>query len=288
MSNFNPCTDSYKILCWHLTKKCTQNCEFCLSQSNSLNKINDLKEYKKIINIIKELGFDKISYSGGEPFIVPIFEELVNYGKELKLTQIVTTNGDCLSKGLKNIEFLKKFQYIKLSFYGLQNYHDQLIKKGHFQQLINLLHILQSNTVKVGINYMLTKQSYFELPYFLEYISKFRLYNLLIQSYIPTGNFKIDNKYQINDESNINLSFLSSYKYNFEQGIKYFNYNIKEGFQVILDEKLNLYFPNQNIFEYGNIFETEKYFEGLGIIYLKELIEHTVQKRISSNSIIIY
>lgn len=284
MFNSNRCTTSHKIICWHLTNKCTRNCDFCLSKSGTNQKSSTTTNFRSIVDKIIELGFEKISYSGGEPFILPEFEDIVNYGNEKGLIQIVTTNGDLLKKYSQK-DFIKKFQYIKFSFYGTSEYHDNLIENGHFQHLISLITELKQYDICIGINYMLTRQSYLVLEEFIEQIKGLNLYNLLIQSYIPTQNRNIDDKYVITDS---NLSFLSHYTKFFEHGIKFFDYNINDGFQVILDESQNVYFPNTyncTPFYYGNIFEEVKTFEPLGLIQLAELIDSTVNKRFVSNSI---
>jgi len=287
MSNSSRYTNSHKIICWHLTNKCTRNCDFCLSKSSTNHKLNHITNYKSVIDKIKELGFEKISYSGGEPFIVPNFENIVNYGKEKGLIQIVTTNGDLLFKNF-DIAFLRKFQYLKFSFYGTSQYHDNLIGKGHFQKLISLITALKPYNINIGINYMLTQQSYLALEEFIQQISKFQLYSFLIQSYIPTGNSIIDSNYIIDK---FDLTFLSNYVNYFEQGIKHFDYNVKEGFQVILDDKQNIYFPNTlncSRFYYGSVFEKEKDFENIGLIQLNKLVEQVVNKRVFSNEIKTY
>lgn len=284
MSNSTRITSSSKIICWHLTKQCTQNCDFCLSRSSPKEDLKEVTNYESIIDRMSFLGIEKISYSGGEPFLLPNFKNIIKYAHKKMITQIVTTNGDVLDK--YDIDTLKHFQYIKFSFHGMSKRHDFIMGENHFEKTITNICNLHKNNIIVGINYLLTKSSCYDLEDFFNYIKDYNIYNILLQSYIPTGIIGIDNKYMMLED--IDISFLSQYVHYFEHGIKYFNYKTNEGFQVFMDDELNIFLPNiykSSNFCYGNIFENEKKFKDIGIVRLRELIENASEKRQKTTSI---
>lgn len=285
MSNSTRFTNSPNIICWRLTYKCNRACDFCLSKSSPSRKLKTIP-FEAIIERIKELGFRKISYSGGEPFIVPEFEKIVEYAHLNDFIQLVTTNGDYLFNN--DLSILKYFQYIKLSFYGGEQFHDKIMGEGHFDKLILLIKKFNQSSINVGINYMLSQESILEIEDFLIFVRKFQIFNFLIQRYIPTEITKIDKKYEIIDDPLQDLSKLSTYANYFEHGIKYFNYQNGQGFQVVLDENLDLFFPNTFgciEYKFGNIFnETQD--DGNGnIVNLRTMIANAVDNRINSNTI---
>lgn len=75
-----------------LTRQCNMKCMYCNIQ-NTIRKDLTLSEWKKAIDIIKNLGAKEIVILGGEPTLYPNIIELVRYiTKEAKLTCNLTTN----------------------------------------------------------------------------------------------------------------------------------------------------------------------------------------------------
>ncbi len=281
-------TNTSKIICWQITNKCTKECDFCLSQSTPLKKHVNVA-YKKVLKKLKEIGIEKISFSGGEPFGVKEFKEIAEFANQMGFVIIVTSNGDLISSTKYNIEWLKLFQYVKISFYGTKLYHDKIMGIGHYDKLRKLIKKLIKNGIKVGINYMLSNASITFIDSFIKEYQYMGIYSVLIQRYIPTGNPKVDKKYFI-ETNNINLK-LEKYSKYFEKGIKFFDYNINKGFQIILEPNNDVYFPNINDskkFYYGNLFSNNKIKIENKELSLKEIVSIISKKRLESENIINY
>lgn len=84
-----------------ITSKCNFNCNWCFSKDQKIEPTKDMtfEEFKKIVEEIKNLSKQtgvkyKISISGGEPFLNPAAEKIINYATQtLGNEQVsVTTN----------------------------------------------------------------------------------------------------------------------------------------------------------------------------------------------------
>ena len=79
-------------VCWNITEKCNENCEFCYR-----TLVNDLslEESQKIADKLIEHGVEKITFAGGEPLLYKGLFELSGYIKEKapNILLSITTNG---------------------------------------------------------------------------------------------------------------------------------------------------------------------------------------------------
>lgn len=120
-----------------VTNKCNANCIYCFTNSNTEihNELED-EELISLFNKIYEEGINKISISGGEPFIRNICKIVNNSNKNIKFS--VTTNGTILSEDI--IDTIKK-RNIKLTI-SL----DTLVKKkfDNVRRGINLKDVINN------------------------------------------------------------------------------------------------------------------------------------------------
>src|SRR3990172_3267967 len=126
-------TSTNRIVCWRFTRRCNRTCPFCLSNSGP-HILNPHRDPVHSIRRLKELGVEKVSYSGGEPLLDSRLTRTLREGHELGLLQILVTNGDILSE--KCCNWLSLLEYLKLSFYGGQSLHDKIMGSGHYEQLM--------------------------------------------------------------------------------------------------------------------------------------------------------
>lgn len=248
---------THKIVCWRFTRKCNRSCKFCLS--NSGPKISHPKRnVKLVVKRLYDIGVKKISYSGGEPLLNPDLYEAVNLATKLGISQIITSNGDMLlSKRLNSL--IDNFEYIKISFYGDQVEHDRLMGIGHYNELLEKVKIINKRGHSIGANFMLTNQSEHLLDKFLIDAANAGIENVLILTYIPTGEEEIDFKF---NRKSLQLEKLidktSAYSHLFSGGIKIHNYT-NTGFFIVIDEHDNVTIPGKqrnSPHVLGNIFDS--------------------------------
>jgi sulfatase maturation enzyme AslB (radical SAM superfamily) len=97
-------------LWFHTGTACNLACPFCLEGSKPgdgrLDRIK-LADAKPFVDEAVALGVEQFSFTGGEPFIVKEFVEILRYAAEFKPCLVLTNGTDPVLKRLKQIETLR-------------------------------------------------------------------------------------------------------------------------------------------------------------------------------------
>lgn len=150
---------------------CNQNCIFCsvghkLTQSR---KVKSFQEVKKDIDRAKKIKAKVISFSGGEPTIIPYLLDAIKYAKNLNCFEEIElqTNGrmlsyenfakDILDSGVNRFLFSIHGDNAKL--------HDSLVMvKGAFEQVVkgikNIQKFSDGNEIDLRTSTVIVKQNY--------------------------------------------------------------------------------------------------------------------------------
>ncbi len=159
-TSYNMNTLKYPISVYYkVTSNCMLNCSFC-SQGDMKKQSMDIDKAKDVLNQLKNLGIDLITYTGGEPLLYKYIDELIKYGKELGFEQVLVTNGLHL---LKHKSSLKYIDVIGVSIHGSEKIHDMLTqKKGSYQEALNNLKEINKiyPNIKITINYTVSDVNY--------------------------------------------------------------------------------------------------------------------------------
>jgi sulfatase maturation enzyme AslB (radical SAM superfamily) len=98
-------------LWFHTGTACNLACPFCLEGSSPgdirLDRIT-LQEIKPLLHEAIELGVEQFSFTGGEPFIVKDFVNILNYASKLRPCLVLTNGTDALLKRLQQLEALRQ------------------------------------------------------------------------------------------------------------------------------------------------------------------------------------
>jgi radical S-adenosyl methionine domain-containing protein 2 len=88
---------------YHLWEPCNMRCKFCFATfqdvKNSILPKGHLKKEEAIdvVNQLAEIGFEKITFAGGEPTLCPWLSDLIKTAKQAGMTTMIVTNGTKLS-----------------------------------------------------------------------------------------------------------------------------------------------------------------------------------------------
>lgn len=88
---------------FHLWEPCNMKCNFCFATfqdvKTSILPKGHLSKEKAIEVILQlaEIGFEKITFAGGEPTLCPWLPDLIKTAKEAGLVTMVVTNGSMLT-----------------------------------------------------------------------------------------------------------------------------------------------------------------------------------------------
>lgn len=84
---------------FHLWKSCNMRCKFCFATFQDIKKdflskgCLPKQEAIKVVEELAELGFEKITFAGGEPTLCPWLTDLIRTAKEAGMTTMIVTNG---------------------------------------------------------------------------------------------------------------------------------------------------------------------------------------------------
>lgn len=83
---------------FHLWKACNYKCKFCFGTFNDVKKNNlEYEEAKRTVQNLAGFGFEKITFSGGEPTLCNYLPKLLKIAKNAGMTTSIVTNGSMLN-----------------------------------------------------------------------------------------------------------------------------------------------------------------------------------------------
>jgi len=156
-------------------------CKFCFATFQDVKQTilpkGHLPKEKaiKVIQEIAKVGFEKITFAGGEPLLCPWLPDLIKMAKQLGLTTMIVTNGSRLTK-----QFLKENQkyldWIALSIDSLEDKINITIGRAitgkkplgisFYEELITNIHKynygLKINTVVNAFNFIENFKSFID------------------------------------------------------------------------------------------------------------------------------
>lgn len=166
-------TEPLQTVSLRVTMACNLRCKHCYSiAGKKLNNELSLKEIKKIINDLKQLGTIRIFFTGGEPFIRPDILEILKYTDDNNFAIYISTNGTLIN--LKIINFLKSLKHLRtfqISLDGLNRTHDSIRGvKGIFNKVINTIKLIKKElkNTKIAIISVLMKENINEIDKLLK------------------------------------------------------------------------------------------------------------------------
>lgn len=141
-----------------LIDKCNLRCTYCMPEQGlqwkKNNELLDTTEIKRVLGILSQLGFKKVRFTGGEPFLRNDFTELLKYCREENLFENIhiTTNGSLLTPHLSLIKDLN-INGVNLSLDTLQSDRFfQITKRNQFDKVYAALEELIASSIATKLN----------------------------------------------------------------------------------------------------------------------------------------
>lgn len=167
--------NSVKSCYIHITQHCNLNCPMCYSKDEMRNKFVDLPldTWKENINNIRNAGFERLVFSGGEPLIYPHIKEVLEYCSTLKFHEIVLiTNGLLITDDI--LETLKN--NVDSLCVSLDGYNEEINKKvrgeGNFEKTVSKIKLLRENNIPVNIIATIYKENIDDIKKYTEFANK--------------------------------------------------------------------------------------------------------------------
>lgn len=142
-------------VCWNITSRCNQNCKYCFRFCKDELPLDKNLE---ILNGLIKSKVERISWTGGEPYLYKDFLKLLKVSKEANILNYVNTNAcnlkeETLNEQLKNIDRLiisLDFVDDKLNFkYGIGEF-----AYNHINKILSLIKRVEPK-IEIQINTVL-------------------------------------------------------------------------------------------------------------------------------------
>ena len=126
---------------WDATKRCNLDCEYCFGKITDPNvKVNPI-DVEKLITTLDKIGkIFRISFTGGEPTMIPNFIEAV---KVITGKHYVSLNTNLITKNL--LEIINNVDPKRILHIHASLHYDELVKKNLLERFINNFKLLQKS-----------------------------------------------------------------------------------------------------------------------------------------------
>jgi radical S-adenosyl methionine domain-containing protein 2 len=96
---------SIEAVNYHIWRTCNMKCKFCFATYDSVlpqhvKRGIPLLEAQRLIAVLRDAGFRKITFAGGEPTLCPWLPEVVAYAKDVGFKTAIVSNGSRLTREL--------------------------------------------------------------------------------------------------------------------------------------------------------------------------------------------
>lgn len=159
-----------RVIQIHPSLRCNLTCKHCYSSSGPAFKdFTGLDDLVSFLKYARSYGFDVTSVSGGEPFMYPKLEELLEYSHSLGNRNIAASNG-MLLQGAKAKSILKHLDLIAISIDGKPDFHDEIRNlKGAFNKMEKGVEVLKDLGKTFGFIHTITEESWQNFIWLADY-----------------------------------------------------------------------------------------------------------------------
>jgi radical SAM protein with 4Fe4S-binding SPASM domain len=167
------------VVVWNCTRTCNLKCRHCYAKAVHNTTPGELstEEAKSFMVSLSSYKVPVLLFSGGEPLIRKDIFELMDYGAQLGLRMVISTNGTLID--LEKAQKMKEsgISYVGISLDGLQKVNDIFRgSQGAYAKTMAGFHNCQTVGQKTGLRLTLSKNTAQELP---------AIFNLIEENKIP-------------------------------------------------------------------------------------------------------
>ena len=168
---------------WDVTKRCNLDCEYCFGKITDASiKVHSI-EIEKLISTLDKTGkIFRISFTGGEPTLIPNFVEAC---KAITEKHYISFNSNLISKSIK--QFAEEINPKRVLHVHASFHYDELVKNNLLERFNENYNLLKRN----GFNIFAEAVAYPKLKNKLDSIKEFAKSNSIDLTFAPFyGNYK--------------------------------------------------------------------------------------------------
>ena len=163
-------TEQTRIVQIHPTRRCNLRCRHCYSSSSPQE--HDMLDVALLFDAITDataLGYEWISFSGGEPLLYRPLPQLLHHAQTLGLHTALVTNGMLLDE--RHLEAITPYiDLIAISIDGVPESHNRIrAHEGAFEKMASYLEDLRERGMKFGFIFTLTQHNLHELQWVADF-----------------------------------------------------------------------------------------------------------------------
>ena len=147
-----------------ITLACSLQCPFCLSGAGRGQKASlPVMIIEKLAAEIQELGVMYVKIGGGDPFLHPDFETIINLLRSAGCFLTISTNSAVVTPQIVGL-LAKAGVRTSVSIEGMEAVNDSLRGSGHFRKALAALETLKKGGVNVLLRTTLLRQNLDDVP----------------------------------------------------------------------------------------------------------------------------
>lgn len=163
-------TEQTRIVQIHPTRRCNLRCRHCYSSSSPQER--DMLDAALLFDAITDaaaLGYNWVSFSGGEPLLYRPLPQLLRHTQSLGLHTALATNGMLLNE--RHLDAITPFiDLIAISIDGIPESHNHIRAHEHaFSGMASNLDNLRERGIKFGFIFTLTQHNLHELQWVADF-----------------------------------------------------------------------------------------------------------------------
>jgi len=173
-----------------LTNRCDAGCQGCYTGATPDGARNEwgLAEWKRAIDALAEQGVFHLALGGGESAMLPWLGEIAEYARDRGLVPNLTTSGLYSDEVLARLcASAKTFGQINVSIDGVEDDYAKVRGFDGFERADRAVVALRKATRHVGINCVVTRDSFDALERVFAYARRRRLREVELLRFKPSG-----------------------------------------------------------------------------------------------------
>ena len=166
------------LLWLELTRTCNEKCSFCYNSSGphvSLSKSLSKDFWINTLSDAERMGVTNLSIIGGEPLVLPWFEEFLDRAVNSSFEHIeLATNATLISERIARMMGEYRVSAAISLYSSNPDKHDEVTKlQGSFLKTIYGIRMLRAHDVRIRINYIMSFDNCDETDEIKELVAKF-------------------------------------------------------------------------------------------------------------------
>ena len=190
-----------------ITDSCNLKCVYCYAEATARNKNHiDVGLFAKIAKEIEEKGVHYMRIAGGEPFIHPNINEILDICGKIKMLKSISTNATLLDQRKVEKIIENEINWVVVSLDGVKKEINDFTR-GKFDETIKGIKLLVNNKVITKIACVVSSSNYNQIEEIVDFAENLGLYSVgfILQSDVGRAHQQTNialNPEQMNDFMN--------------------------------------------------------------------------------------